>query len=134
MRGLTPKRLRLIRFIQAYTTKHGYAPTLRECAEEAGVTNATIHGHLDALVHYGQIRRTPHYSRSIEIVDPEKTETPLEAVRSQCRLLRAERDVWKAFYLAGCSEGDKREIVKAVRERVRQKTIGRNIREVTESD
>jgi repressor LexA len=65
--NITPKQLRILKFIQAFTESNHYSPTLQEIADEIGVSKITILDHLRALERRGIIRRQRYLSRSIEV-------------------------------------------------------------------
>ena len=66
--NITPKQLRILKFIQSFTESNRYSPTLQEIADEIGVSKITILDHLRALERRGIIRRQRYLSRSIEVV------------------------------------------------------------------
>ena len=66
--NLTPKQLRILKFVEEYVHDWGYSPTLHEIATAFGVSAVTIFEHLNALEKKGAIRRSKHKTRSIEIV------------------------------------------------------------------
>lgn len=65
--NITPKQLRILKFIQSFTEQNRYSPTLQEIADEIGVSKITILDHLRALERRGIIRRQRYLSRSIEV-------------------------------------------------------------------
>ena len=52
------RQKQILSFIKQYIDKYGYSPTLGEIAEAIGVSSlATVHEHLQALVHKGVIKK-----------------------------------------------------------------------------
>lgn len=71
-RGLTPKQERILSYIEDYTTRQGYPPSIREIGRHFGI--ASLRGvtvHLDALERKGYIKRAST-ARSITIVGHEQ--------------------------------------------------------------
>jgi len=68
--NLTPKQLKVLRFVRKFRAAHEYAPTLEEIARSFGVSKITALQHLRALEKRGAIRRSRYQSRSIEICEP----------------------------------------------------------------
>ncbi len=70
------RQKQILDFIKQYIDKYGYSPTLAEIADSIGVSSlATIHEHLQTLVHKGVIRRFEGAVRGIEIVDQKISDT-----------------------------------------------------------
>lgn len=68
---LTPRQERLLRTIEAWHAKHGYAPTLQELAQAMGIASLQgVKDHLKALERKGYIRRAPGKRRAIEMLHP----------------------------------------------------------------
>ena len=67
---MTPKQLEVLRTIEDYHAKHGYAPTLQEIADRRGVTKVTILSHLRHLERDKHIKRSYYRARSIEVLTP----------------------------------------------------------------
>ena len=65
----TDRQMEIMEFLQQFFQERKTSPTLEEVAQAFGVTKVTIHGHLKGLEERGAIRRTPHLSRAIEILD-----------------------------------------------------------------
>jgi len=65
----TDRQMEIMEFLQRFFQERKTSPTLEEVAQAFGVTKVTIHGHLKGLEERGAIRRTPHLSRAIEILD-----------------------------------------------------------------
>ena len=65
----TDRQMEIMEFLQRFFQERNTSPTLEEVAQAFGVTKVTIHGHLKGLEERGAIRRTPHLSRAIEILD-----------------------------------------------------------------
>lgn len=52
---MTPRRLRVLRYIQSYRQKHGVSPTLSEIADALDVAVSNIHFHLTKLKNQGYL-------------------------------------------------------------------------------
>lgn len=67
---LSGKQKRIFHFIRFYFQEHFEAPTMAEIGREFQVSSpATVHWHLTKLEDEGQIIRTPHVSRGIQLVE-----------------------------------------------------------------
>jgi repressor LexA len=67
---MTPKQAAILRFVEHYHGRRGYAPTLQEIADHFRVHKVTVLGHLRRLERSKRIRR-PHYRRrGIEVTAP----------------------------------------------------------------
>ena len=80
--ALTPRQREVYDFVAGFIEDRGFAPTMAEIGEELGLrSQATVHQLLSVLESEGLIRRVPHASRAIEIIEqsaPELTsEIPL---------------------------------------------------------
>ena len=76
---LTKRQKQLFDYIQAYLTRHGYAPTLEEIGAHFKLSSlATVHKHLSNLEEKGLIRRTWNHSRAIEIIPQQKEARAVE--------------------------------------------------------
>ena len=68
---LTQRQRDILEHIRAYIAEHGFAPTLEEIGRHFGLGSlATVHKHLSQIEAKGFIRRLPHQSRALEVVDP----------------------------------------------------------------
>lgn len=66
----TKRQLEVLDFIRHYHSQNqGLTPTLCEMASQFNVSRTTIHGHVEALVKKGVLRKTPNQTRSIELVE-----------------------------------------------------------------
>lgn len=63
--SLTPKQQQVSHFIASFTSQKGYAPALREIAEEFGFTVPTAQHYLETLEKKGVIRRGKHRTRAV---------------------------------------------------------------------
>ena len=57
--------------IEAFTSKHGFSPTIRELSSLAGMPQSTVHMRLRWLETHGYITRQPRMARSIALVKKE---------------------------------------------------------------
>lgn len=72
---LYKRQKQILDFIKQYIEKYGYSPTLAEIAEAIGVSSlATVHEHLQALVHKGVIKKFEGAVRGIEVLDRKVSE------------------------------------------------------------
>ena len=68
---LTERQLAILGYLRSYIADHGFAPTLEEIGRHFGLGSlATVHKHLSQIEAKGFIRRLPHQSRALEVVDP----------------------------------------------------------------
>lgn len=66
--GLTRRQAELLRFIHAFTRKHGYAPSYEEMGNHLGyASKANAHLLVDCLVERGCLSRIPHKARSLSL-------------------------------------------------------------------
>ena len=66
MPSLTKQQTKVLDIIKTCIKEHGYAPSIREIAEELGVSSpATVQQHLAALVTSGYLRKTDDAIRNI---------------------------------------------------------------------
>ena len=69
MEKLTKRQEDALNFIKSYIVSHGYPPTVREIAENIGVTSpATVQAHLDFLANKGYIKKGSNKNRTIELM------------------------------------------------------------------
>lgn len=69
MRQATERQLRVLRYVESFQRKHGYAPTVREMCTALGIRSTNgITDHLAALARKGYIRRDQEKSRSIVVL------------------------------------------------------------------
>lgn len=74
---LTPKQKKVLEFVKKYSSKHEFAPSLREIGRHIGVNSpATVHQHLTALEGKGFLEREKSQPRSITVKSPESIESP----------------------------------------------------------
>ena len=66
--NLTPRQQEVVRVIEEFTRKKGYAPTLEEIAARLGVTKITVFHLLARLKRKGVIRRGRYQTRSVEVI------------------------------------------------------------------
>lgn len=72
--GLTPRQAEILTFIEEYTRRHGYAPTLVEIAQHLSLSSvATVHKHVSRLVAQGRLRHGRHARRELEVMAPSGT-------------------------------------------------------------
>ncbi len=65
---LTKQQTKVLDIIKNCIRDHGYAPSIREIAEEVGVSSpATVNEHLKALVQKGFLKKTDRAIRNIEL-------------------------------------------------------------------
>jgi len=65
---ITPKKQKILTYIQEYTAKHGYSPSLREIAKKLKLNSiATVHQHLIELKKMGLIRKGFNKVRDLQI-------------------------------------------------------------------
>jgi len=74
---LTPKQLRVLQFIEQYTTSNGYAPTLREIARHMRVCEVTALQYRRALERKQYLAYERYQPRSIKVLRPSQREGEL---------------------------------------------------------
>lgn len=68
--NLTKRQRQILDFINDFTRKHGYAPTVREIGEYFDLSSpATVQAHLDNLKAKGFLKKSVNEARSIELVE-----------------------------------------------------------------
>lgn len=120
---LTPKQVELLQFLQLYVARHNYSPTYAELARQFGVSVPSILERLKILKRKGVLTWRPSESRGLELLGEfaeqvKAIKSRPEAPRRAIARLEIERNIWRALYLAGCSEVDKRKIRRTVEQRV----------------
>ena len=78
--NLTPKQLRIFKFIRDFRESHSYAPTLVEIARAFDISKITVLQHLRALEKRGAIRRRRYQARSIELRLPSERLRPIREI------------------------------------------------------
>lgn len=64
------RREEMLSFIRNHIESKGYAPTIKEIADEVGPKSSNVvRGHLRRLEDEGRIRMTPNTARSIVVLD-----------------------------------------------------------------
>ncbi len=67
---LTRRQHQILAFYRAYSSEHGYSPTLEEVAQQFGVNKVTIFGHVAELERKGALERSAkHVSRGLVPVE-----------------------------------------------------------------
>ena len=67
----TKKQKEILAFISQFQKEEGFSPTLEEIARHFQISRVTAFGHIRALEKKGGVKKRPHESRSIQILDPE---------------------------------------------------------------
>ncbi len=67
---MTPRQLEVLRYVEGYSVRNGYAPTLQEIADELKVTKVTVLSHLRRLEEGRHIRRGHYRRRGIDVLTP----------------------------------------------------------------
>ena len=68
MEKLTKRQEDTLKFIKTYMVSHGFPPTVREIANELGLSSpATVQAHISSLSDKGYIRKGSNKSRTIEL-------------------------------------------------------------------
>lgn len=69
---VTRRQQEILEFIRDFTARWSYAPSLEEIQHRFRLGSAaTVHKHLKNLEDKGLLRKQPHKSRSLELVEPE---------------------------------------------------------------
>lgn len=68
MEKLTKRQEDTLKFIKTYIVSHGFPPTVREIANELGLSSpATVQAHISSLTEKGYIKKGTNKSRTIEL-------------------------------------------------------------------
>ena len=70
---LTPLQWETLTYIATYKHQYGYAPTLEEIAEQAGVSKVTIYQRVNELVNRGVLHRYPNVARGMVVTQAPPT-------------------------------------------------------------
>ena len=74
---LTPKQKKVLEFVKKYSSKHEFAPSLKEIGKHIGVNSfATVHQHLTMLESKGFLSREKSQHRSMTVQSPQLIESP----------------------------------------------------------
>ncbi len=76
MKALTAKQQNVYDFIRKKVGRIGYPPSVREIAQQFGISTRAAYDHLRAIEKKGYIRRDPMKPRAIEIVGSRDTSAP----------------------------------------------------------
>ena len=68
---ITPRKKQVIKFINSYGQKHGFAPSISEIAKRFNLAISTVHQHLAELETSGYLKKEKNQSRSIDVVGQE---------------------------------------------------------------
>ncbi|HEY0963473.1 MAG TPA: hypothetical protein VGE69_14065 [Pseudomonadales bacterium] len=69
MSKLTKRQQEIFKFIGEFSTRKGYAPSVREIAASMEISPQTTQDHLDAMVTKGVLTRSSGVNRSLRICD-----------------------------------------------------------------
>lgn len=73
---ITDRQQEILSFIESFTKRSGYPPTMREIAKEFGLTSTNgVKRHLQALEKKGYIATESNASRAISVLKPSQSET-----------------------------------------------------------
>jgi repressor LexA len=71
---LTSRQERILHFVEAFRSEHGYPPSIREIGEYFGIRSTNgVSDHLRALERKGFLQRTEHQPRSLQLVQGQAT-------------------------------------------------------------
>ena len=76
MKALTVKQQNVYEYIRKNVGRIGYPPSVREIAQQFGISTRAAYDHLRAIEKKGHIRRDPMKPRAIEIVGSGNTSAP----------------------------------------------------------
>jgi repressor LexA len=65
---VTPKQLEVLRYLEEYSQKNGYSPTLQEVGDHLKITKVTVLSHLRQLEKARHIKRSYYRRRGIEVL------------------------------------------------------------------
>jgi repressor LexA len=84
---LTPRQVRIVRFIRATVEERGYPPTVREIGEAVGLTSSSsVHSQLANLERLGILRKDASKPRAIGLAPAETARVP-EGERASGKLV-----------------------------------------------
>lgn len=72
-RGLSTRHLNVLDFVRRFTVAHGYAPTMREIADEFSMHIEAVRRALHTLERHGKLTLEIGTARSIRVLAPEAT-------------------------------------------------------------
>ena len=67
---MTPKQLEVLKAVEEFTQRNGYAPTLQEVADRLKITKVTVLSHLRQLEKARHVKRSYYRRRGIEVLTP----------------------------------------------------------------
>lgn len=71
-KALTKRQKEVLDFIKKFADKRGYPPTLKEIGKKLKLSAvSTVHEHIVALIEKGFLQKSGHYTRDIDISEPE---------------------------------------------------------------
>lgn len=76
MKALTAKQQNVYEYIRKKVGRIGYPPSVREIAQQFGISTRAAYDHLRAIEKKGHIRRDPMKPRAIEIMGSRNTSAP----------------------------------------------------------
>ncbi len=68
MNELSPKQQRCLTYLEKEINESGHAPSLRQAADDLGVSHAAVAQQIKALTQKGYVIREGHYSRDIKVL------------------------------------------------------------------
>src|SRR3989344_1100418 len=68
---ITPRKKQLVEFINSYSQKHDFAPSIPEIGRRFNLAVSTVHQHLQELEEGGHLKRERNQQRGIELVSEE---------------------------------------------------------------
>ena len=68
MNELSPKQQRCLSYLEQEINLNGFAPSLRQAAEDLGISHAAVAQQIKVLTEKGYVIREGHYSRDIKIL------------------------------------------------------------------
>ena len=86
---LSERQQEILDFLNLFTVKNGYPPSVREIGEAVGLSSSsTVHSHLNALEDKGYIRRDPSSARALTVISQRETASAPEVKNTPERLPR----------------------------------------------
>lgn len=80
MKALTGRQLEILNFVRSYSLENGCPPTIRECANNFGISLGAIQCHYAALQKKGYLSQSGKRSRSVRVIMDEDGYEPPPAV------------------------------------------------------
>lgn len=97
---LKRQQLTILQFIHQYNADYGFAPSIREIGDAAGISSTSVvNYHIERLVTLGYLMKSPRKSRAfvltrsaLEFLGNAAPDDPTQKLRDEIRLLKVENE------------------------------------------